>query len=173
MERTDIETVYFTDSQGVLEGLKAALRLRRENGVSVCCFKMEKAVGRALSERLELSCEAPDIKSGAHDLALMPEMPESAKNTLLNGEFLPVCSCVFTRTHGVFEKDGLSFVLSYDTGELSKGESKGKHMRAGAGACFGRYLPYGKAGGRYMRKIRPFSLLSEQIPAGHGINGYR
>ena len=64
----------------MLEGLKAALRLRRENGVSVCCFKMEKAVGRALSERLELSCEAPDIKSGAHDLALMPEMPESAKN---------------------------------------------------------------------------------------------
>lgn len=125
LERTDMETVYFTDSQGVLEGLKAALRLRRENGVSVCCFKMEKAVGRALSERLELSCEAPDIKSGAHDLALMPEMPESAKNTLLNGELLPVCSCVFTRTHGVFEKDGLSFVLSYDTGELSKGKAKG------------------------------------------------
>ena len=42
LERTDMETVYFTDSQGVLEGLKAALRLRRENGVSVCCFKMER-----------------------------------------------------------------------------------------------------------------------------------
>ena len=79
----------------------------------------------ARAGRLELSCEAPDIKSGAHDLALMPEMPESAKNTLLNGELLPVCSCVFTRTHGVFEKDGLSFVLSYDTGELSKGKAKG------------------------------------------------
>ena len=117
-ERIQMRTTYYDDPAGSFRARKQTLRLRQENDLSVCTFKT------ALEDlaRLELDCQAPDIVSGAAQLAVHPDLPESAKNALLGGVFLPRCGAQFLRRTRLCRVEGATFHLCLDEGQLEKGE---------------------------------------------------
>lgn len=117
-ERIRMHTIYYDDPAGSFRARKQTLRLRQENDLSVCTFKT------ALEDlaRLELDCEAPDIVSGAAQLAVHPDLPESAKNALLSGVFIPRCGAKFLRRTRLCRVGDTTFHLCLDEGQLEKGE---------------------------------------------------
>lgn len=117
-ERIQMRTTYYDDPAGSFRAKKQTLRLRQENALSVCTFKTALE-GLA---RLELDCEAPDIVSGAVQLAVHPDLPESAKNALLSGVFIPRCGAKFLRRARLCRVQDTTFHLCLDEGQLEKGE---------------------------------------------------
>ena len=117
-ERIQMRTTYYDDPEGSFRARKQTLRLRQENDLSVCTFKT------ALSglARLELDCEAPHIAAGAAQLAQHPVLPESAKNALLGGVFVPRCGAKFLRRTRLCRVEGTTFHLCLDEGKLVNGE---------------------------------------------------
>ena len=115
-----MRTVYYTDPQGLIRKNKWTLRLRRENGRGVVTFKSRL---RGLS-RLELDCDAEDIASGAAALAQKPELPEGARELLLQGSFSPMCGAAFTRLARTCTYEGTVMELSLDEGELTGGRRR-------------------------------------------------
>lgn len=117
-ERIRMHTTYYDDPQGSFRARRQTLRLRQENGLSVCTFKTAL---EGLS-RLELDCEAPDIVSGAAKLSVHPDLPESAKSALLGGIFIPRCGARFVRRTRLCKVEGAAFHLCLDEGQLEKGD---------------------------------------------------
>ena len=117
-ERIRMHTTYYDDPAGSFRAKKQTLRLRQENDLSVCTFKTALE-GLA---RLELDCEAPDIISGAAQLAAHPDLPESAKNALLSGVFVPRCGAKFLRRTRLCRVGETTFHLCLDEGQLVNGE---------------------------------------------------
>lgn len=117
-ERIRMRTTYYDDPAGSFRARKQTLRLRQENDLSVCTFKTALE-GLA---RLELDCQAPDIVSGAAQLSVHPDLPESAKNALLGGVFLPRCGAQFLRRARLCRVEGATFHLCLDEGQLEKGD---------------------------------------------------
>ena len=112
-----MRTTYYDDPAGSFRARKQTLRLRQENDLSICTFKT------ALSglARLELDCQAPDICTGAAQLAAHHNLPESAKNALLGGVFLPRCGAKFLRRTRLCRVEETSFHLCLDEGVLENG----------------------------------------------------
>lgn len=117
-ERIQMRTTYYDDPAGSFRAKKQTLRLRQENALSVCTFK----TALEWLARLELDCEAPDIVSGAAQLAVHPDLPESAKNALLGGVFVPRCGAKFLRRTRLCRVQDTTFHLCLDEGQLEKGE---------------------------------------------------
>lgn len=119
--RFDMESVYYHDEGGLLEQLRATLRLRTENGDGVCCLKITSGHAGAAAVREEYEVPAETIEDGAAVLSENTELSDELR-AALGGPFAPVCACSFTRTEADYTSDTLSFVLSYDVGEYRKGE---------------------------------------------------
>ncbi len=117
-ERIQMRTTYYDDPEGSFRARKQTLRLRQENHLSVCTFKT--ALGGLA--RLELDCRAPDIISGAAQLAAHPDLPQSAKNALLGGVFVPRCGAKFLRRTRLCRVEDTTFHLCLDEGVLEKGQ---------------------------------------------------
>lgn len=122
--RHDMESTYYQDKYGLLQKIRAALRLRRENGEGVCCLKVKKGVEGAAAVRHEYEVHAENIEAGVELLCEMSEIPEEIRAILKGAELTPVCGSFFTRTEADYITDELSFVLSYDIGEHHNGDRR-------------------------------------------------
>lgn len=122
--RHDMESTYYQDKYGLLQKIRAALRLRRENGEGVCCLKVKKGVDGAAAVRHEYEVRAESIEAGVELLCQMDEIPEEIRAILRGAELTPVCGSVFTRTEADYTEEGLTFVLSYDIGEHHNGDRR-------------------------------------------------
>lgn len=117
-QRIAMRTVYYDDPQGRLSTEKYTLRLRQENRLSVCTFKTPlRGMGR-----LELECEAPDIRQGAAVLAAQKDLPQDAAEILREGQFLPKCSAQFLRRTRLCRVGETVFHLCLDEGVLENGK---------------------------------------------------
>lgn len=112
-----MQTIYYDDLKGNFAAKKQTLRLRKENELSICCFKS------ALQGmyRTEIECEAPDIESGTRLLSENPDMPKELAEILAKEKFVPVCEAAYTRRTRLCMRDGTTFHLCYDLGHLKRG----------------------------------------------------
>lgn len=113
-----MQTAYFDTPDGFFRQNRQTLRLRQEDDVSVCTFKTALE-GLA---RLELDCEAQTIEEGAAILAKNPQLPESARQALLCGAFVPTCGAKFTRQTRLCRVETTTFELCADMGRLTGGD---------------------------------------------------
>jgi len=113
--RYDMSSRYY-DADGILSAAGFTLRMRRENGVSVCCLKygVRDADGARLREEYE--CGADDIAQGIHKLAKTGAPPGFF--TLIAPLRLVVCGEVrFTRDAYAVTYCGARLELCLDDGK--------------------------------------------------------
>lgn len=110
-----METTYFDTADGALAARKITLRLRKENGVSICTMKTPLSDG----SRGEFECQACDIRQG---LAMLAKLGAPAQIlALTQQELIPVCGAKFTRlATQVSTADGTA-ELALDRGVLLGG----------------------------------------------------
>ncbi len=112
----EMESRYYDTPTRALSARRWTLRLRQENGKAVVCLKTPRK-GRGRGE-WEVSCgnisEAigPLLDQGAPE-----ELPELLAEQALE----QVCTAHFTRRAALLERDGTSFELALDLGELTGG----------------------------------------------------
>lgn len=109
-----MQTTYFDTPEGFFRQNRQTLRLRQEDDQFICTFKTAL---EGLS-RLELDCPAESIEDGAARLALLPELPEGARQALLRGQFVPTCGARFTRQTRLCQVENTRFALCADMGRL-------------------------------------------------------
>lgn len=110
-----MESTYYTDAAGKMDAARIALRLRRENDRCVCCLKQALHHTGAVSQRLELECEAETIAEGVQRL-LADGMPEEIADIVRNAD-LHVCAQVaFTRELTPLATSGAQIELAFDAG---------------------------------------------------------
>ena len=114
-----MKTIYYDDLAGNFAARKQTLRLRKENELSVCCFK---SALQGLS-RTEVECEAADIQSGARLLSQHPDVPADVARALAEGVFVPVCEAAYTRRTRLCVREGTVFHLCFDHGYLKRGDA--------------------------------------------------
>ena len=113
-----MQTTYFDTPEGFFRRNRQTLRLRQEDDRFVCTFK----TAAAGISRLELDCEAATIEEGAALLAAHPDLPESARQALVGGVFLPTCGAKFTRQVRLCKVADTAFDLCADMGRLFNGQ---------------------------------------------------
>lgn len=113
-----MQTTYFDTPEGFFQQHRQTLRLRQEDGRSVCTFK---TAAEGIS-RLELDCEAASIEEGAALLAAHPELPEEASQALAGGVFVATCGAKFTRQTRLCRVGDTTFELCADMGRLFNGQ---------------------------------------------------
>ncbi len=110
-----METTYFDTSGRDLSARKMTLRLRRENGESLCTLKTPLPDG----SRGEWECPAADIRGGVEALRACGA-PEQLR-TLAAGGLLPVCGARFTRLAARVPTADGEAELALDSGVLLGG----------------------------------------------------
>lgn len=110
-----METTYFDTTDGALSARKITLRLRSENGVSICTLKCPLADG----SKGEWECPAEDIHAGLTALARLGAPLQAL--ALAKGDLQIVCGARFTRRAvNVATADGMA-ELAVDSGVLLGG----------------------------------------------------
>lgn len=118
-ELTHMEATYYDDAVGNLAQRKMTLRLRRENGVGVCTFKVP---AQGEFARLEVECPAETVEAGVQTLLEQGKLPFPASALLSRMMLRPTCGARFTRIAHTLTQGDFACVLSYDCGELFAGE---------------------------------------------------
>ena len=118
-QKIEMETTYFDTADGLLAAQKITLRLRKENGISVCTLKTPLSDGSSG----EWECHAQDILSG---LTKLRELGAPQISQALNPQQLrSVCGARFVRlVTRIPTADGTA-ELALDSGVLLGG---GKEM---------------------------------------------
>ncbi len=115
MERIMMETAYFDTPTGALHRRKWMLRIRRENGKSVCTMKTPRPDG----SRGEWETEAADLTKA---LAALPELGCPAELAEIAREGLEEqCAARFTRLAKRLTVGGSTVELALDQGQLLAG----------------------------------------------------
>lgn len=113
--KISMETTYFDTPDGAFSAQHMTLRLRRENGTTVCTLKTPLADG----SRGEWECFTDDIHTGI-EILVSQGAPAGIK-TLANSNLLMVCGARFTRLAiDVPTLDGMA-ELALDKGVLLGG----------------------------------------------------
>lgn len=118
----NMHTVYYDDFARSLRRDRITLRLRKEGPRSVCTLKTGATDENGLACRLELEHEAPDLAGGLAALLTDPALPPELAPRLLAGGFAPTCGARFIRKEALVTREDVSFVLSWDLGDLYAGE---------------------------------------------------
>lgn len=120
--RIRMKTEYFDNAAGDLMAGGMALRLRQEDGVSLCTFKAETVPG---GPREELEAQAETLDAGVHLLLGRQDLPARARAILQGGGLEKICSLSFVRSCAVYQHQGLVFELCHDEGQSQKGARTG------------------------------------------------
>lgn len=116
MERIHMETAYFDTPSGALQGLKWMLRIRKENGKSVCTLKTPLPDG----SRGEWETDGDDLTEA---LAALLELGCPGELAALAREGLAeMCAARFTRLAKRLTVGGSTVELALDQGRLFAGE---------------------------------------------------
>lgn len=109
-----METTYFDTPDGSLSAKRTTLRLRKENGASICTIKVPLGDG----SRGEWECEAEDLESGIRSLHALGA-PEIAQPP-----FTAICGARFTRLCCVLPTEDGTAELALDEGVLLGGSKE-------------------------------------------------
>ena len=113
-----METTYFDTRDGALSARRITLRLRKENGVSICTLKTPLPDG----SRGEWECYAETIEDGIRALIVLGA-PKLLAGLAVQG-VLPCCGARFTRLAAqVSTTDGVA-ELALDSGVLLGGSAE-------------------------------------------------
>lgn len=117
-----MQSQYFDTADGLLRKNDAALRLRRENDVTICCMKqrdINTAAGMRAHEEYE--CEAKTIAEG---LALLPKRgaPRGLCDMALVAPLEVICTVDFTRSAIIIQQNNTVCELALDEGKLCRGD---------------------------------------------------
>ena len=95
-ETISMAATYYDTADRLLWSLHGGLRLRQENGVSVCCLKLEVREEGGCTLREEFEAQAEDIRQG---VALLPAQgaPEALCRQLLDRGLVELCTVDYTR----------------------------------------------------------------------------
>ncbi len=111
-----MDSAYYADAAGRLAAGGFTLRLRRENGVGVCCLKWKSGGDRgAVKVRGELECPAEDIGSGVRGLLALGA-PEGFADAVRGGDLSPFARVRFLRRAVLLSLDGMEAELALDCG---------------------------------------------------------
>jgi len=113
-----MECTYYDTRALELGSMKAALRLRRENGIGICTLKFPSPGN--IHSREEYSEYAEDIRTGAEKL-LEKDIPEEIKR-LIKTDLLPIGGTHVTRKRMLYKAAGFEAEIAYDRGRLFSGE---------------------------------------------------
>ncbi len=118
--RYDMDARYYDTADGMLAARKAGLRLRLENGESVCCLKCDVHTGGAEHVREEYECPAHTIEQG---LAALPAAgaPAALCHALAQAGVAEICRVHFLRRALTLCYQGAVAELALDAGTLSRG----------------------------------------------------
>ena len=118
--RYDMDARYYDTADGMLAARRAGLRIRRENGESVCCLKCDVHTEGAEHVREEYECPADTIE---HGLAALPAVgaPAALCGALAQSGVTEICRVHFTRRALTLTYQGAVAELALDTGTLSRG----------------------------------------------------
>lgn len=122
-----MHAAYYDTSGGLVASMRGGLRLRKENGVSVCCLKLEQRDEGGCAERREYEVPASDIRAG---IVALPSAgaPTDVCEQLLASELEVLCETQFERRAFILEVTGdmpdgagtFSAELAFDEGVLRR-----------------------------------------------------
>lgn len=115
-----MHATYYDTADGLMEGMRAGLRLRRENDESVCCLKLEERVEGGLSERREYEAAADDVSQAVETLR-QAGAPGDICDALAAAQLVVLCETEFQRRAfdlQVEGEGGFSAELAFDEGVL-------------------------------------------------------
>lgn len=114
-----MDAAYYDTEDALFHRIHAALRLRQEDGVSICCLKQTRSTTNHCALREEYEVPAATIEEG---LRLLPDVgaPQSLCDTVLAQPIIEQCRTVFTRTaltlHVIQDKQACTMELAFDIG---------------------------------------------------------
>ncbi|MDY3618610.1 CYTH domain-containing protein [Agathobaculum sp.] len=111
---------YFDTADGFLKLRGAALRLRQENGVSVCCMKLrDETTPEGCRTHEEYQCEAETLEDG---LLLLPGKgaPETLCAEAAKAPLMEQCAVDFMRVAILLQEHDTVCELALDQGELRR-----------------------------------------------------
>ena len=109
---------YFDTEDMKLSGMGAALRIRYEDGVGVCCLKLSREDANAVSEREEYEGECEGLPACTSALRASGA-PEEIVSLIEKDELCEICRTDFTRQIWMCRKDGLAVEMAFDRGKIS------------------------------------------------------
>ncbi|MCL2004291.1 MAG: CYTH domain-containing protein [Oscillospiraceae bacterium] len=116
---SDMDAVYYDTEDGELDKRRWALRLRRENGVTVAACKTDETNDGAVFTRGEWQVFAEDWETA---LPLLADAGAPEELRALSGRLVPRCAVRFTRTAApLLLPGGATAEMALDRGELSAG----------------------------------------------------
>ncbi|MDR0293416.1 MAG: CYTH domain-containing protein [Oscillospiraceae bacterium] len=119
---TEMDAVYYDTERGELSERQWALRLRRENGVTVAACKVAETRDGPLFSRGEWQVFAEDWETA---LPLLAAEGAPEKLLSLQSPLVPRCAVKFTRTTAPLRlPDGSTAELALDRGTLSAGNKR-------------------------------------------------
>ncbi len=111
----EMEAVYYDTKRRALSARRWALRLRRENGVSVACLKTP-GEGRARGEWEARAASPEEAAAALVERGAPPELRELTQDGLE-----PICATRFTRRAALLDAGGARVELALDEGFLEGG----------------------------------------------------
>ena len=113
----DMRAQYYDTTDRLLRQRKIGLRLRTENGKSVCCLKLRDSANDGLHAREEFECNAQTLEEGLRLLA-QQGAPAGLCKALLSSQLDVVCETNFIRRIALWDDPIFAAELAYDTGNL-------------------------------------------------------
>ncbi len=164
-ERLHMEAEYYDTPDRALRQKETALRLRRENGVGMCCLKAGKHVENGCVTRQEWQCEANNLAEG---LALLPEngAPAQLCEELAHLPLETVARMDFERLAVTVQTEGMEAELAMDQGTFGGVETFKElelEYKSGSEAAFHAYAE--KLAGEFSLEIEPRSKLARALAA--------
>ena len=118
-----MDAIYYDTPDGWIASLHGGLRLRQENGESVCCVKLDRETDGGCKVREEYEIPAETIEDG---IRLLPKAgaPEEMSDRLLRDDLVELCRIWFLRRKVLLTLGGnqtaCSAELAFDHGEASR-----------------------------------------------------
>ncbi|MGN1030058.1 MAG: CYTH domain-containing protein [Butyricicoccaceae bacterium] len=120
-----MQAIYYDTENHLFAKLQGGLRLRKENGASVCCLKLAAAAEGACKSREEYEVEAPDIYSGLTAL-IGAGAPKEVCMMAASSTLTELCRTDFKRrayTLHIHTPSGTcEGELAFDFGKLARGD---------------------------------------------------
>lgn len=122
-----MHATYYDTVDGLVASMRGGLRLREENGVSICCLKLERRDEGGCAVRQEYEVPADDIRAGIAALS-SAGAPADVCEQLLASELEVLCETQFERRAFTLEvagnapgsADAFSAELAFDEGVLRR-----------------------------------------------------
>ena len=120
-----MQAVYYDTADQLIKQKGGALRLRKENDLSICCLKLKEQGEGAYKTRKDFEVEAENIYDGLTSLASIDDESTDICSLLKNSTFIELCRTNFLRHAYLLNIEipsgRCNGELAFDHGEMSLG----------------------------------------------------